>query len=98
MNIGGLTQLCEELHIGETFASALKKAAGITARKFDINVVKRWWAAHPNFKITDVRPRNSNPQRRRPILNPPELIVGTSREPLLTHGQDQSTTPNPTGV
>ena len=45
------------LNVGETFAAALKKAAGVTTRKFDITRVKALYKANPDFQISDVYPR-----------------------------------------
>lgn len=83
--------------ISESFAKALKKAAGFTARIFDVQEVKSWWKKNPNFKITDAYPRKINPGaagigrpqvirgRRRNRPNPPASTVGKQNEPLSTH-------------
>lgn len=80
MNIGGIPELCEKLHIGDTFASALKKAAGITARKFDINIVEKWWQDHPEFRIEDAFPRKKKDRQRAVQIGAPVIMsIGTDR-------------------
>lgn len=70
MRLGTLMDLRVELGhggepgISESYASALKKAAGVTARKFDINFVIRWLRDNPNFKMSDVykrKPKSAHP-------------------------------------
>lgn len=64
----------------ESFACALKKAAGITARKFDIHQAVKWLRENPHFKMSDVykrKPKSESPcsSERRSVS-----VVGTSRE------------------
>lgn len=49
------------LNVGMTFLCALKKAAGIKSRKFDLNRLVEYWRANPDFKQRDVY---SYPNRR----------------------------------
>jgi hypothetical protein len=64
MKLGSLTDLREalggrapdgRLTVGATYATALKRAAGVGGtRLFDIDSVVRWRKQHPRFKIADV--------------------------------------------
>lgn len=54
-----------KLKIGETFAIALKRAAGLTATRFDIDAAVRWLSKNGNFKISDVYPLRPHDARSR---------------------------------
>jgi len=58
MKPGTIQDLCAYLNVKETFATALKKAAGLRVRKFDLDRVKRWWMDNPNFQVSQVYPRS----------------------------------------
>jgi hypothetical protein len=83
MNIGGLKELQIALGnngrpaVGQTYASALKKAAGVTGRKFDVDAVVTWFRRNPNFNSTMVYPkRGRSGQPRRNPASPPVSTVG----------------------
>lgn len=51
-----------KLVVGETYAAALKIAAGMKGRRlFDIDAAVKWLKDHPAWKMTDVYPRRSHP-------------------------------------
>ena len=58
MKLGGLSALREALggDVGDTYLSALKKAAGITTRKFDVERAVEWLRNNPDFQVRDVFP------------------------------------------
>lgn len=81
------TQAAEQLGIGATMMSAVKKAMGIShTRYFFLSEVRCWLRAHPEFRVLSAyparRPKRSN---SRPGL--PCASVGTSGAPSLTHDQ-----------
>ncbi len=50
--------------LGKTFFSAVKRAMGIKARRVSVSQVREWMHKHPDFKLTDVYPRTTNPVRK----------------------------------
>ena len=74
MNIGNIQDLRRALglradgnpRVGDLFAAAMKKAAGVNTRLFDVGAVLRWYRANPNFKIADVYPRRKDKPGRWP--------------------------------
>lgn len=85
MRLGTLETLREALgrnvdgsySVGLTLASAIKKGAGMTARKFDVDAVVAWKKKNPNFTIGDAFPR----QRQRTRANPSGATADKSCEP-----------------
>lgn len=65
MQIGGIKELQLALgtdgegkpRVSESWAKALKKAAGFTGRFFDVSAVIRYLKKNPNFKISDAYKR-----------------------------------------
>lgn len=73
--------------VGRLFATALKKAAGLQSRLFDVTVAVNYLREHPNFQIRDVYPRADEANGRRPRSRPDPLVgvADKQSEPLLTH-------------
>jgi hypothetical protein len=71
-----------QVGVSESFACALKKASGVKGRKFDINLVIKWWRENPGFKMSDVYPRKKkeNTASAHPCSfgDQPALAVGIS--------------------
>ena len=44
------------LGVSYSFTCAMKKAAGIHSRLFDLKRLQDWWAANQDFKKTDAYP------------------------------------------
>lgn len=71
--------------VSSSYASALKNASGVKARKFDINAVIRWLRNNPDFKMSHVYKRKAKPEAptsERPCNSPGRLVsvADTSRE------------------
>lgn len=54
-----LTEAAKLLGVSYSYAAALKKAADIKARKFEVRLLDSWWKAHPNFKASDAYRANA---------------------------------------
>lgn len=49
-----------KLGVSYSFVMALKKAAKIKSRLFDLNCLTRWWKKHPDFKKADAYKKSNN--------------------------------------
>jgi hypothetical protein len=59
MNTVNLKKAAEELGVSYSFCAALKKAAGIKSRLFELDRLSKWWRANPDFKKADAYPSKS---------------------------------------
>ena len=78
MKLGNLQDLMARLGVGQTYACALKKAAGMHTRLFDLEKAEKYLEQNPNFSIDLVYPRKKSADSVRASRN----VVGV--KPLVS--------------